>query len=521
MEGLLLAQELSRLGPLPQSHGNWRFPDADTFVLPVGDRNLWIASVPKAPRLEVREGRSQGSGRGSRFQQLLQARTAGELLSVRQHRLDRVVSLEFGAGSGFVATPPAVLIVELAGRNSNLILTDTAGRIVGVQREVSAEQNRHRQLLPGLQYRPPPEYDRPDPRELGAATLAARLEGRPLSDVRRLADGIGPQLTAALSTLSGLAPDHTVRTEDLDRLRTALEQLLADPQEAVKRSIGGGDLAQWRRSEERSRLKARLEPELKRQVVLLERRLADIARLEEAAARAGELRQQADLLLTWRPVAEPGSTVTVPDYSGGEVTIQLDARADAVQTAEAFYSRARRHEQRLGNARRLAPGLEEELREARAAVERLDGLSLEELRQLAAAAGTGHGQHRSQPGIRVEGPHGFEVVIGRNARDNDAVTFGVARSRDVWLHVQGYRGSHVIIRARNQEVPWETILFAAQLAAGHSQAADSDNVPVDYTLRKNVWRPKGAAAGAVHFTGQKTVWVTPLRDATRPAGEEL
>lgn len=521
MEGLLLAQELTRLGPLPQSHGNWRFPDADTFVLPVGDRNLWISSVPRAPKLQVREGRSQGGSRSSRFQQLLQARTAGDLLVVRQQRLDRVVRLEFGAGSGFVASPPAVLIVELAGRNSNLILTDASGRILGVQREITAEQNRHRQLLPGLQYRPPPEYDRPDPRTLGAEALAEQLSGRPLSDVRRLADGIGPQLTAALSSLSGLAPDQTVTASDLVRLRAALEQLLSDPQAAVEQSLGSGDLAEWRRSEERSRLISRIEPGLRRQVALLERRLADVERLSQAAARAGELRQQADLLLTWRPAAEPGSTVTVPDYSGGEVVIQLDPRLDAVQTAEAFYSRARRHEQRLETALKLAPGLEEQLRSARAAAEQLAGLSLPELRQLAAEAGSLTGQHRSQPGIRVQGPHGFEIVIGRNARDNDAVTFGVARSRDVWLHVQGYRGSHVIIRARNQDVPWETILFAAQLAAGHSQAADSDNVPVDYTLRKNVWRPRGAAAGAVHFTGQKTVWVTPLKDATRSSSGEL
>lgn len=151
-------------------------------------------------------------------------------------------------------------------------------------------------------------------------------------------------------------------------------------------------------------------------------------------------------------------------------------------------------------------------------MEQAESLPLDELRQLLPAAGSSRsGQHRRQPGIRVEGPHGFTILIGRNARDNDAITFGIARSRDIWLHVQGYRGSHVIIRADNREVPFETVLYAARLAAGHSQAADSDNVPVDYTMRKNVWRPKGAARGAVQFTAQKTVYVTPLVNATRDA----
>src|SRR5690554_5072828 len=95
MEGLLLAQALEQLGPLPQPHGNWRFPDAGTFVLPVGKVNLWLLSVPPKPLLEVRTERSPAGGRGTTFQQLIAARTGGDLLSVTQTKLDRVVRLEF------------------------------------------------------------------------------------------------------------------------------------------------------------------------------------------------------------------------------------------------------------------------------------------------------------------------------------------------------------------------------------------------------------------------------------------
>jgi predicted ribosome quality control (RQC) complex YloA/Tae2 family protein len=118
---------------------------------------------------------------------------------------------------------------------------------------------------------------------------------------------------------------------------------------------------------------------------------------------------------------------------------------------------------------------------------------------------------RSEPGIRYEEPHGFTVIVGRNAKENEIITFKMAKSRDLWLHAQGYPGSHVIIQAENREVPFETIIFAAQLAAAYSKAGQSDNVPVDYTQRKNVWKPKGAAPGAVYMTQQKTVYVTPSR----------
>ena len=147
----------------------------------------------------------------------------------------------------------------------------------------------------------------------------------------------------------------------------------------------------------------------------------------------------------------------------------------------------------------------------------MEGLGTEELEALAEVhVKKPRTQHRTEPGIRYESPQGYRVLVGRNARDNDTVTFKLARSRDLWLHAQGYPGSHVVIQAENSEVPFETVLYAAQLAAAYSKAGASDNVPVDYTLRKNVWKPKGAPPGAVHFSQQKTVYVTPSR---RPDAE--
>ncbi len=513
MEGLLIAQVLDRLGELPDERGNWRFLDDRTFVLPIGDRSLWIHSAPPSPLLELREGRSPAGERGTPFQQQLQARASGPLLGARQSKLDRVVRLEFGPAQGFVNSPPVSVVLELTGRNSNVILLDGQDRILGVQREVGEQDNRYRQLRPGLSYRPPPGYERPDPRTIEPAELSRRLLGRNLADLRRTVDGIGPELTATVATLAGLPESQEIRPDDLPALTRALEQLLDDPAAARSAALGSGGLTQKRRDDERARLLGPLRAAKKREVALLERRISDVSRLEEAAGRADDLRRQADLLLALRPQVEPGGTADLHDFEGKPLRIKLETGLDAVQTAGVLYERARRHEQRHSTALSLLPGIQEQLAAARSELAGLEELPLAELRKLAVSGGPARGRHRTQPGIRVRGPHGFEVVIGRNARDNDTVTFKIARSRDVWLHVQGYRGSHVIIRAEGREVPFDTILFAAGLAAGHSQAAGSDNVPVDYTLRKNVWRPKGAAAGAVQFTGQKTVYVTPVRNA--------
>jgi Domain of unknown function (DUF814). len=80
---------------------------------------------------------------------------------------------------------------------------------------------------------------------------------------------------------------------------------------------------------------------------------------------------------------------------------------------------------------------------------------------------------------------------------------------DMWLHTKNIPGSHVIIKSKGTKIPDSTILEAAKLAALHSKAKNSSNVPVDYTLRKYVKKPSGSKPGFVIYTNQKTLYVTP------------
>ncbi len=91
---------------------------------------------------------------------------------------------------------------------------------------------------------------------------------------------------------------------------------------------------------------------------------------------------------------------------------------------------------------------------------------------------------------------GFEILVGKGAKDNDFLTFRIAKSSDLWLHAADYPGSHVVVKSRNrEEVPNKTLLEAAELAAFYSQAREESKVAVNYTLRKFVHKPKGAVAG--------------------------
>ena len=104
---------------------------------------------------------------------------------------------------------------------------------------------------------------------------------------------------------------------------------------------------------------------------------------------------------------------------------------------------------------------------------------------------------------------GFTILVGRNNRQNDQLTLKTADKTDVWLHTKDIHGSHVIIRAGGKPVSETAIIEAARLAALHSKARESTNVPVDYTLVKNVSKPSGAKPGMVIYVKNKTVFVDP------------
>jgi len=106
---------------------------------------------------------------------------------------------------------------------------------------------------------------------------------------------------------------------------------------------------------------------------------------------------------------------------------------------------------------------------------------------------------------------GYRVLVGKNNTQNDYITTKLANKNDMWFHVKNIPGSHVVVFCGGEALSDETLIFAAELAALNSNAADSSNVPVDYTPVKNVKKPSGAKPGMVIYTTNKTLFVTPKR----------
>lgn len=105
---------------------------------------------------------------------------------------------------------------------------------------------------------------------------------------------------------------------------------------------------------------------------------------------------------------------------------------------------------------------------------------------------------------------GFRILVGKNNLQNDYITTRLASKNDLWFHVKNIPGSHVVVFSSGAEVSDETVAKAAFLAAVNSKAANSSQVPVDYTKIKNVKKPSGAKPGMVIYTTNKTVFINPL-----------
>ncbi|HYH84444.1 MAG TPA: NFACT RNA binding domain-containing protein, partial [Pyrinomonadaceae bacterium] len=118
---------------------------------------------------------------------------------------------------------------------------------------------------------------------------------------------------------------------------------------------------------------------------------------------------------------------------------------------------------------------------------------------------------------RYRSSDGYEILVGRGPRENDQLTFRVARSYDTWLHAADYPGSHVVVRSRgrDEQVPHRAVVEAAQLAAHFSKAGKDAKVAVNYTQRKFVSKPKGAAPGLVYLSSFRTLLVEPREELKR------
>ncbi len=258
-------------------------------------------------------------------------------------------------------------------------------------------------------------------------------------------------------------------------------------------------------------------------------------RLDEAS-REPELRAQAELLTAHLSEIRRGlKTVTLPAFDGsGDVEIALDPKLDPRGNVDRLFKKARRLARGREESETQRAIQEAEIEEVDRALEQLEPPPpAERLRELARAiapsvlAATERGapaksvteeepERRGSlpPGFtpRVyELPGGWEVWVGRNSKQNDELTHRHASQKDVWFHARGCQGSHAVLRVSSGkgEPDKDTILRAAAIAAFHSKARNAGLVPVAYTEKRYVRKPRKSPVGTAVMMREKVVMVRP------------
>jgi predicted ribosome quality control (RQC) complex YloA/Tae2 family protein len=247
-----------------------------------------------------------------------------------------------------------------------------------------------------------------------------------------------------------------------------------------------------------------------------------VARLQEQIARPGEvaqLRAYGDLLLSnLRLVPRGVDRIRLMGWDRNIVEIGLDPTLSPAENAARWYDEAKRRaraDERLPGLLESARSELERWRTARTEAEEgsLPGWAVRELERSSPSSegGGSSDQEQARPYRIFRTTGGLEVRVGRSAKENDRLTFGNSSPNDIWLHARSVAGSHVILRWAEADAnpPARDLEEAATLAALFSKARTSALVPVDWTRRKHVRKPRGAPPGAVIPQRVKTLFVTP------------
>ncbi len=548
-------------------------PSRETVLLqlrgPAGSWKLLLDANTGHPRLHFTAESFENPAAPPMFCMLLRKHlSGGRLLELRQPPMERVVELVFACTDELGDPVEKRLVLELMGRNSNLVLVGGDGRILDCLRRVDFEMSEQRQVLPGLYYELPPGQGKQIPQQTPPALVESQLLRAQGPLDQWLLDhfsGLSPLICRELShRLTGSASTELGQL-DLDEKQVLAERLSAQfetldgpyapvllrregkPRDFSYTSIGQyGDymvsetcesfsalLDSFYTDRDRAeRMRARtaaLHKQIGNLCARTARKLEHQRKELEATYDREQLRQMGDLVTANLHSIQRGQTLLETenfyDPELATIRIPLSPTLSPQKNAAKYYkdyAKAKTAEAVL--TEQITRG-ETELEYLSSVLDELSRAETErdvgEIRQELTEGGYLRAQRQKSGKApkaarlrprRFRSSEGFDIYVGRNNRQNDQLTLKDAMKRDLWFHTQKIHGSHVIIDCSMGEPGEDTLREAAQLAAQFSQAATGQNVPVDYTAVRNVKKPVGAKPGMVIYDHYNTLYVTPDPD---------
>ncbi|MBO5323478.1 MAG: NFACT family protein [Oscillospiraceae bacterium] len=546
-------------------------PSRDTVLLHLkhreGRAKLLFAANPTAPRLHLTTASPENPPEPPMFCMLLRKHlSGGRLVDISQLSMERCAIFTFDCIDEMGDMVQKKLVAELMGRTCNLYLLSPEGRIIDCLRRIGLDESAKRAALPGLNYQLPEPVTKANPLDWdyddymtlltwsGADLLADRLMDQ--------VGGLSPLICREAALFA--AGDVDARVADLltstrvDQTANALElffrEHLTHPApwyyaqaDGTPKQFAFCPIRQYGSSQQAESFSALLDmyytlrdrkdalrqkgqglrktvqnlcTRLRRKMAIQEKELQETFDRER-------LRQLGDIVTANIHRIQKGQTILeAEDFYDEEmkiIQIPISNTLSPQQNAAKFYkdyTRMKNAEKEL--TRQLELG-ETELTYLLSVLDELNRAAseqeLEEIRQelqqggyVKADSGKKRIKQSKLPPMRFESTDGVPIYVGRNNRQNDELTFKMARRDDIWLHAQKVHGSHVIIACGGKPVSDDTVTQAAQLAAYYAEATGGQNIPVDVTPVKQVKKTPAGKPGMVIYHTYRTVIVNPYPD---------
>ena len=544
-------------------------PNRDELVVVLrtyaGTKKLLLSSRANSPRVNFCVSTPENPAQPPMFCMLLRKRLGGgKLVGVRQLGCDRVLFLDFSCINELGDAEGLTIVCEIMGMYSNLIVINRdTGVILDAIKRVDLTVSSRRFVLPNIKYELPDAQDKLNLLEHSPEEIVQAADGlpaeMPLSKaLMSVIQGISPIVAreleyrvaeGATNRLSGVLRDRLLSVlADFRAVAESCDQTpcivyredgrpmdfsffpitqyggYADVKPTAGYSATVDEFYEERDARERMRVKGHSLQKLLGN--LIDRTARKINKQQSELSQCGnreQLRICGDLLHANLYRIERGAAFAEVenfyDENGGTVRIKLNPAVSPAANAQKYY----KDYQKAKTAETVLAG---QIEKGRAELSYLESVAdsveraesereLSQIREELTQQGylrrpKGKVQKQATlPPREFQSSDGFTILVGRNNAQNDRLTLKTAAKTDVWLHTKDIHGSHVIIRAEGKPVSDTAILEAARLAAYHSKARSSTNVPVDYTLVKNVSKPAGAKPGMVIYVKNKTVYVSP------------
>ncbi|MEG1771983.1 MAG: NFACT RNA binding domain-containing protein [Clostridia bacterium] len=540
-------------------------PEKDEIILSIRNGgltySLLISASPNNCRVQLTAIKKANPMEAFLFCMLLRKRIlGGKIIGIEQKNSDRVVLISIEALNDMYEKATYVLVAEIMGKHSNIILLDDEKIIDSIKR-VTPAMSSVRVVLPGASYETL-KTDKIDPIKVTPDDFLTALNTNKRPD-KALSDafyGLSPVVARELIATFVSNIDHANKLIDIECKIIALglsafyskaakgefEPVTVYDEFKIPRSVLPFKPNMSEKFYEREQSVSQALDKLYKERAVIEhfsRRASSLKRIVDnniercekkltlysdainGEAEAENFKLYGELIIANLYKLKQGDKLLIADnyynFPVNTEEIHLDPLKTPVNNAQSYYKKYQKAKASRDMARKMYGTVESELMYLRIQADNLEKCTLDselsEIREELIDVGfikreKGKKQQKFQPShpLRFVLEDGTEIYIGKNNVQNDFVTFKIAISNDTWLHVKDVPGSHCIIKTL--EPSNEALYSAAMLAAFYSSAKNGINVAVDYTLRKYVKKISGAKLGMVTYSNNHTIFVTPSEE---------